>query len=258
MADKIPYVVSSLDGIENADAYEQAGDSYVLRRDALPIDLPEGWGIENTQGLHNTVRQTRQERDDFKKKYAALEERAKAFEGLDPAEVKEKLEKIRKGEYSSADQLEDMRRSLTQQAEKRETELQQRIQILEQSAMAQHLDSEFSAACASTGGNRNLLAGLKGRIRTELEEDDNGNVRPVSRVLSEKGEVMISQRADRRGEPMSVEEFLDSMRSHPDYKLAFPVAQGGGGSGRTLGGKNRFEGLSGGSLLAAARQAQQG
>lgn len=254
---KIPYVVDSLDGVDNADAYTATSDGRYVLSD-LPIELPEGYAIENVDGLNNALRAAREDAKKIKSEHAKLADLAKRWEGIDPDEARKTMDKIRRGEFESKDAAESIRRELEQDFGKREAELTAKLQKLQESTLASQRDSEFAAACGVTGANSKLLAGAKAQIRGEWVEDDDGNMRPEVRIVNDRGDTVYSKHPDRRGQPMTVREFVESLRDDPDYALAFPKASGTGAKERPFTKGGRFEGLEGGALLAAARAAGYG
>lgn len=250
-------MVDSLDGVDNADAYV-ATDSgrYVLSPDHLPIDLPEGYGIEDTSGLHNTVSAVRKERDTFKTQLAKLQETAKKFEGLDPDQARETMERIRKGEFESKDAVDTVRREMEREFAERERALTTQLEGLKSNTLKSHIGGEFQAACAALGANAKLLAGAMSQIRGEWVDGEDGAPTMQVVVTDEAGGVRYSKHPNRRGQPMSVREFVESLRDDQDYAPAFPKAQGGAPNERAMGKGGRFDGLKGQALLAAARAAQ--
>lgn len=255
MADKIPYIVDSLDGVANADAYTPTAEGrYVLSE--LPIDLPDGYAIEDVNGLHNTVSSTRKERDAYKAQLAKLQETAKKFEGLDPDEARKTMERIRKGEFESKDAAETVRREMEREFGEREKTLSTQLEALKSSTLKSHIGGEFQAACSALGANAKLLAGAMSQIRGEWVQDEDGTPRMEVTVVDERGMVRYSKHPSRSGQPMSPREFVESLRDDPDYGPAFPKASGSGANERAFAKGGRFEGLKGQNLLAAARAAQ--
>lgn len=258
MSEKLPYIVSSLDGIDNADAYDEFDGGFRLRPDALNVDLPDGYSIENVQGLQSSLHNVRKERDDAQKTLRSAQEKLKDVEGLDVKRARELMEKFSKGELTPAAQAEEVRRSLQEEFAAREKDYTTKLSRMERSIVDMHRDSEFSSACAALGANAKLLAGAKMSIKTELVEDDEGNIRPQNRVVDARGETLYSRKPGQPGTPMSVEEYLERLREDKDYAAAFPKPQGGGGKGVTRAGRQRFEGLQGVDKLAAYYGAQSG
>lgn len=250
MADKIPYIVESLDGLDNADAYTPTAEGRYVLSD-LPIDLPEGYAIEDVNGLHNTIGATRKERDAMKAQLAKLQDMAKKFEGLDPDEARKTMERIRKGDFESKDAVEAVRRDMEREFGEREKTLTGQLEGLKSSTLKSHIGGEFQSACSAMNANAKLLAGAMNQIRGEWVQGEDGAPRMEVTVVDDRGEVRYSKHPNRRGQPMTPREFVESLRDDPDYGPAFPKASGSGASERTFGKGGTFEGLHGADLLAA-------
>lgn len=256
MADKIPFIVDSLDGIDNADAYSATEDGkFMLSAEHLPIDLPDGYAIENTDGLRNSLRSTREERDAAKREAAKLKDLAEKVKGLDIDEVRSVYEKFRKGEIGDKEAAERYRREVEKEFGERERKLTERLETIQGATLRERVDAEFNAAVGAAGAKPALLAALKASIRAQWVEDDRG-ARVDVHVVDERGEVRWSRDPNRRSQPMSVAEYVESFRSHADFGVAFPKAQGGAPREGSYGRSDPLRTVKGDQLYIAARTQQ--
>ncbi len=197
--------------------------------DVEPVD---GWNIEDIRGLKSAVVAARSERADF-------EGKLKAFEGLDAQASRDaitRLEEIASGKLDDKTkaQVEEIKRQL---AEKHAKELD--AAKLEAKGLESHLYDALvtqaaTSALAKHGGKASVLLPHVTKSLKVVKEGD----RYVARVVDEKGVPRITAKTG-KDHAMDVEEYVETFKTHDDFKVLFAstakpgsgTAPGGGGGG---------------------------
>lgn len=211
--------------------YVQAGDGY-----RLDVESVDGWRLENVDALVSGKAR-------LKKDYDDLREKAKAFDGLDPAEARAALDKLKAlgdGESKTSEKLEAVRRQLLEEFEKKEQGYVAQTQAIESQLQRHLIEAAASQALAKHKGDAALLMP---HIAASVRAVKNEKGQYVLRVVAPDGETMTSKLSGRAGEDMTVDELVSG-----EYKQRFPAAfegtgssgSGATGSGRSSGGAGRF------------------
>lgn len=219
---------------EQKALYKAHGDSYII-----DVEAVEGWALEDVSGLRSALES---ERNTVATQKAAL----RNFDGLDPAKVKTDLARAQElmNDPTQKAITEAKIASITEQLEKKNkdilTPVQERNAFLEKQVHKTLKESAAIQAITAAKGNTKLL--LPHVLAAIAVVEEGGEL--ISRIVDEKGQSRITRKEGSHG-PMEISEFVESMKSHNDFKGAFEGTQmSGGGSGTG----NRGAGGSGGDF----------
>lgn len=229
----IPGEVDSLDAVpENLRGAYAAGDDGKFRPRVGKTE--SGYAFEHVTGLRNSIEAARAEAREAKAQLKDLKDQSKRFEGLDPDEAREAVDKLRSGKVTDKEQMSQreaaLRRQLEEKHQQQLAEIQEKAARYERDAQARLISSDGLAAIARHGGNADLLMPIIERS-VKIVAGDDGQLRAV--VCKEDGTPRISMRDGDTGD-MTIEEWVgDILRTDPRYAGAFAqLARGGAGGDR--------------------------
>lgn len=158
------------------------------------------------------------------------------MENWDPDE-KLKQHKVQ-FEQQIAQRFEGNKKQLQEKHIKEVNTLKSEAQKLSLQLEKQLIVSTATAALARHEGNPALLVPII-RSQTQMVKDEDGTIKVV--VLNAAGEPRVSPKGGST-DPMTIEELVEEMKTHPDYGMGFKSKAKGGGGGpgadRNLGAKN--------------------
>lgn len=152
--------------------------------------------------------------------------KAKAYEevGYSPEELKEIREKEEKRKMRELENKQDfnkLKETLTTQFSEKEKEYQQKIESLQSSMEKTLIQREVTSAIAKNEGIETLLRPhIESNVK--LMENDDGTL--VPRVMDKDGSPAFNS----KGEYMSVDDYVSSLREHEDFGVAFKGRQASG------------------------------
>ena len=200
-----------------------------LRAQAKQVDgkfvvdsLPEGWEIGDTVGLRKFLSEERTARK-------AAEKSLQAYEGIeDAAAAREALSQLKAGALKGSKEIDEFRKSLEAKVAADLAKKDATLGSLQGQLREQLVESAAQKAIAEAGGSLKLLLPVvRSAVKAEVAAD--GRLQVV--LVDETGKEMVSKVAGATG-PMSIAEFVGTLRDTPDYKAAF-AGSGTGGSGAT-------------------------
>jgi predicted nucleotidyltransferase len=213
-------------------AYVAAGEGF-----RLDVEAVDGWRLENVDALVSGKAR-------LKKDYDELREKTKAYEGIDAAEARKALEKIKTlgdgNDSKASEKIEAIRKQLLDEFAQKEQGYQTQAQQLESQLQRHLIEAAASQALAKHKGDAALLMPhLAGAVRAV--KNDKGQY--AIKVVDQDGQPLGSKLSGRAGEDMDVDELVSGV-----YKQKFPAAfegtnstgSGANGSTRSAGGANRF------------------
>jgi len=200
-----------------------------LRQHAKLVDgkfvvdaLPEGWEVGDTIGLRKTLSEERTMRK-------TAEKALQAYEGIDDAAAaREALTQMKAGSLKSAKEIEEFRKSL---------ETKVAADIAKKDAMAHGLtkqltelmvDNAAQKAIAEAGGNLKLLLPI---VKAAVKAETTADGRLAVAVVDDSGKELVSKVAGATS-PMSIAEYVNTLREQTEFKVAF-AGSGTGGSSAT-------------------------
>lgn len=204
------------------------------------LELEPGWAIENVAGLKSALSKERTDR-------SADAEFRKQFEGLDIKQVLAGYERFKDADKWTP--AEDVQAKI--EARVRQVEDKYKGEVTERDSQNQFLMSEVervliesSVARATERRPDNPTAGSfallvdKVRKHTRVDKGSDGRFRTI--VLEEDGKTPRITTKQGSTEPMTIQEFLVTLKSDPEYSRAFdgPKSTGSGGTGRVGTGTN--------------------
>lgn len=160
--------------------------------------------------------------------------KAKAYEeaGMSPEEIMElrqKQEKQKEKELERKGEWDKLKSQLQEGFEQEKQQYEQKLQNMQKTLERNLVQKEVTSAISKHDGITSLLQPHVERA-VQLVEDDNGDL--VPRVVDPDG----SPKFNSKGEYMSVDEYVASMKEHEDFGLAFRGrGQSGGGTKNTGG-----------------------
>lgn len=200
--------------------YRKEGDAYLL-----DVEAVDGFSLEKADGLRSALQTERQERENLKNSM-------KAFDGLDPVTIREKLMNADKllNDPNTRNLSDAQKKSLIEQLE--EKFANEKKPLLEENTfykaqVEKHLkeNTAMTAIMGAKGNAKLLLPHVLPNIKVEKVD---GNL--VARVVDSNGQVRISKKSGSSGENMSINEFVEGLRNESDYASCFEAnAQSGGG-----------------------------
>lgn len=212
--------------------YRQHQDYFVI--DTIGVD---GWNLEDVQGLRNALQTEKGDHDKTKAKIgafakldvtkvdeyaAALDKVASIANWTAPEKTKEQIEAVTK----------QLQEKYTKEIETREG----RIKFLQGAVSKKVLEAAAIEAISKHKGNAALLLP---HVMSGLKAIEEGND-IHARVVDPSGNVKISMRQGSTGQPMSAEEWVETLKAQKDYLAAFE------GSGSSGGGTSGSSGSAGG------------
>jgi DNA-binding transcriptional MerR regulator len=170
--------------------------------------------------------------------------------GMEPEDIKAKLEKIREIEEKNGDTdgrtkgaLDKIKKETEQTIQQLKTEHEARVREMGESLATHLIEKEAISALASAKGSVELLSRLITDQCVLLKEDG----KYVVRVVDDEGD----PRSDGRGGYLSIEGLVAEMRANPKYARAFES------SGRSGGGMPQGSGTGKGAIPSDKLTPQQ-
>lgn len=219
-------IIDNLDDVEESQRglYTKQADG-TFRLDVEGVEFPS-----DVEGLKRTL-------DTYKAETRKLKASLKAFEGIDPDEVRELLADREKGAADDAKARGDWEAREKQLIDKHRQEqekLQTAIAALEGFRDRALIDSAARVALEKHGGSSALLLPhVKSRLRVVADGDDF-----TTQVVDANGHPQV---ADAQGNPLTIDGLVAQMKEDQAYAPAFASSgKSGGGSagGGQQGGSN--------------------
>lgn len=214
---KLPAVIDSLDKVAEP-----------LREMYLPSEDGKSFVLDTDITAHPGTAPLQKNSAAILREKRALEERLKAFDGLDPETVKSALDaqaKIEEEKAKAAGNFEELKRQQNERFEKARKEWDGEKTVLLGTIERRVSDDETRAAISLEDGNAALLMP---HVRSQIKVVKDGD-EYVAQVVDRKG----NQRFTASGDPMSIRDLVKEMREKDEYKPAFaaPAASGTGARG---------------------------
>ena len=196
--------------------------------------LPQGFAVENVQGLKTALAEERTARKALEKVAAQWSDLP---EGTDPVEVKKAHELMRAGSLKSSKEIDDFKRALE---EKTAGEIKKAGEkLLKRDAQLHKLmvDQAWTQELTSAGFGKALKLLLPMCRSQSAVEDVNGELKLV--LKDEQGRPLISKKAD-NNDAMTIAEFVSGLREQSEYRsLCEAKPAGGTGGASQTGGSGR-------------------
>lgn len=216
-----------------------------------------GLQLTNAASLKSTLEKERQTARDAQKKL-------KNFEGLDPEAAREALDfktkfdageldneaeaRLKAREKELHEKYEQQRKQLEGKVDETSKFAQEREQQLLRELRSAKVSEAVKSAIRQNGGSEHLLAPIVERKVDLAEEDGKFSVQ----VLNDDGQPMLSRKPGAgAGDPMTIDEFVASLRERDEYAPAFA---GSGSTGGGSGGKSTGSGMSVGGKIRISSQ----
>lgn len=195
---------------------KQEGDRWVVS------SLPEGWEVGDTVGLRLRLSEERTARKEAEKALAA-------YEGIDDAAAaREALQQFKAGALKGSKEIDEFRKQLEAKVAADLAKKDASLSAMQSQLREQLVESAAQKAIAEAGGNLKLLLPIvRSAVKAEVAQDGRLGVT----LVDDQGKEMVSKVAGATG-PMSIAEFVSTLREQPEYKAAF-AGSGIGGSGAT-------------------------
>lgn len=209
---------------ENKSTDDSGSDNTKEENEKLKEDLKrakeQGVSTEEFENTRKALEKANREAAERRQKLKEWEEL-----NVDPETVqnlmKEKEEKERK-EAEEQGRYQELIDKMRQQTQEEQEKANQRVQEMQDKLNKQILEKEVNSAIASQDGISELLD-EKVKKNVKLEETEEGyNIK----VVDENGFDMV----DEKGNKMSLEDYVASLKDHPTFSYAFkaPKASGAG------------------------------
>lgn len=193
---------------------KQEGDRWVVS------SLPEGWEVGDTVGLRLRLSEERTARKEAEKALAA-------YEGIDDAAAaRDALQQLKAGALKGSKEIDEFRKQLEAKVASDLAKKDTTLSALQSQLREQLVESAAQKAIAEAGGNLKLLLPIvRSAVKAEMAQDG----RLAVTLVDEGGKELVSKVAGATG-PMSIAEFVGTLREQAEYKAAF-AGSGTGGSG---------------------------
>jgi len=250
-----------------ADAIDELPES--LRASAKTNDdgrvvvesLPDGFSIENVQGLRRSLGSERSVtkilRDKLREFGYRLSDDGQKWveEGIEPERAKAAIEAIESGSHKSSKEIEDFKAELKKRIDDERAKLSGENSLLMEQLRETLIEQQAAAAFTKHGGAEALRVLMPfARTAAKVEKGADGKLRTV--IYGEDGK----QRFDANGAPMGWDDWVQELRGSQDMKQLFRTKEtGGAGSASQSGGPAKavqadLNNLSGSALLALANE----
>lgn len=232
-------ILDNLESVEEGQRgfYREVTDekSPIKGKFILAVEPVGGLALENVDGLKTALAKERGQRE-------SNDRLLKEFEGLDPADVRKKLEK-----YETLSQIDPNKEAdrlahekveaFKNQAQKDIASIKETSEKREKNLIGQItnllLTSEAKGALAKHEGNIDLLLPHVEK-RSRVRETDDGQF--VVEVVDDNG---IARIKDASGALMTIEDLVIEMRAHETFGTAFKNSGTSGGGSQTNGSGGR-------------------
>lgn len=189
----------------------------------LDVEAVDGLALENVSGLKTALQKERGERSklaDMLKKFEGIEDPDAAREALEKYEEVKNWAPDKKVEEMLDARTKDLVKKHQKEFEKKDNEAKALRQQLEQVLIS---EAAMKAITAAKGSPTLLLPHVKQAAR--LREADG---KYLVEVIDETGTVKV----DNNGNPMTIQQFVEDLKSSDDFARAFePSGSSGSGSG---------------------------
>lgn len=207
--------------------YKKVNDFYVIDGEAV-----DGWNVEDVSALRNALQTDRNE-------LSTLKATLKTFDGIDPVKTKTDLAAYAAllADPSNKKLSEAERASLTKQLEEKHTaELtkfkEENTFYKSQVEKVLRENTAITAISEAKGSTKLLLPIVMSAIKVDTVD---GNL--VPRIVDEKGQVRITRKSGST-DPMTIKEYVESLKEVPDYRPAFSAGNMSGGGVTSNSGNN--------------------
>lgn len=174
---------------------------------------------EEAQKMRAYLKKSNEEAKNYRLKAKAYEEVGYSPEEL--KEIREKEEKRKMRELENKQDFNKLKETLTTQFEQEKQQYESKIQSLQSSMEKTLIQRDVTSAIAKNEGIETLLRPhIESNVK--LMENDDGTL--VPRVIDSDG----SPKFNSKGEYMSVDEFVATLREHDDFGVAFRGRQASG------------------------------
>lgn len=232
-------ILKTLEGLDDKvkEHYKKKGDQFILN-----VTSVDGLVLENVSGLKATVEALRTSdrnmTQDLKNSTEAIKQLEKKYEGIDPVAAKDALGKVEEianwdGDTKIKEAIEINERKMNAKMEELAKQNTEKVALLEsdladsQSQLQDAIvNSRIVEAISKEKGN---IALLIPHVRQHVNMVKNGHGKWIPEVVSDKGDPRIG---DAQGTPMTVEQFVQEMKTKEDFAAAFPGANASG-TGKT-------------------------
>jgi len=220
--------------------YSEHGEGY-----RLDVESVGGWALEDVSGLQSTLSK-------LKKTNAELKSQTSTLDGFDMEAAKQALERVKAlegNEGKTKEQIEAVRKNMTEAFEKEKAKLSESNASLEKELHQHLVRSAAALALGKHSADADLLMPhIEGSVKPVRGDDG----RHALRVLNPDGSEALSKLSGKSSEPMSVEEYVGSV-----LKTRFPAAfPGSGANGSGAPGSSRTGSGGNGRFTISAEQAR--
>lgn len=213
--------------------YKEDGDNYVL-----DVGSVDGFALENVTGLKSTVEKLRtteknlnSELKNVKSNYASFQEQFKDIDAEQARNALAKIDEIKDwdGETKVKEAVAVAEKRLQNQIEQLSSQHKTKVEELEDSLADSQsqlqdaiVNSKIIESITKEGGNINLLMPHV-RSQVQMVKDSNGKWKPE--VINKDGNMRIG---DSQGNPMTITQLVQEMKSQDTFAAAFPGANSSG------------------------------
>lgn len=190
---------------------------------------PEAISKEEYEKLKEEFDRTRQYLEKANKEAKNYRLKAKEYEeaGMSPEEIKElreKQQKAKEKELERKGEWEKLKSQLQDQFESEKQQYEQKLQQMQSTLEKNLIQKEVTSAISNHDGITSLLRPHV-ESAVQLVEEEDGNM--VPRVVDTDG----SPKFNNKGDYMTVDEYVESLKQHEDFGVAFKGrGQSGGGT----------------------------
>lgn len=248
-------ILESLDGLhaEIAKEYKQATEGPFAGKFVLDVKAGGPLALEDVSGLKRTIQTLRGEK-------LAIENKAKAFDGLDPTKAREAVETVERWgsmdpEAKAAELLKSKETQLQAKFKLQEDALVKErdgaVKQLDQHIRVSALTSKFASKKPVDGGIDFLMPHALAQTRTR--KGDNGTF--VTEVIDADGNVRISPSGSGT-EQMTLDQLVSEFVTKFPFAFEGSGATGSGATGGGAGGTSKPPVGAGGSVKTISRTDQ--
>lgn len=222
-------LLDSLDGIPETIAahYTKTTDGKFV----LSVEESAGYALENVAGLKQALLA---EREAHKQASKAL----KNYEGIDDAAAaRDALEKLKAGQLKGSAELDAYRKQLEEKVAKDLQAATGRVSAYERQLQELRFGTEARDAITKAKGKPTLLLPI---LERRMRWETSGEGQMSYHLVGDDGKVLTTKRPG-SADPMTVAEYIETLKTQPDYAPAFEAtAPAGSGSNHAAGGTVRM------------------
>lgn len=211
-------IVASLEGLAEGirGEYKKIEKGDHAGKFMLDVTPTENFALEDVKGLKASVSAARKERDDWKRKVLDLG----IDEDADVGELKKSLERVKEikdwtPESKVQEQIESVKAQLATKHGSEKKALQDQLAALEAEVNSLLVDAVASKAIADAGGSPALLLPHVKSAAKVVRENGKASAR-----IMENGTARLSMKQG-KDEPMSIEEYVEILKSDNQFAPAF-------------------------------------